>query len=313
MFPHSTSARRLIAVTGLMLLSLASATTQAAGRVHLLIVAGQSNAVGYGADASQLPPGLYRPQRDILYRYDIGGIAPTTDFTALRWLSGAGAAIFPEFFGPELSLGRLACRCVAELAVRRRQGRGEQHEPGVRLGSRSQRRALRYAHDDGQRRAGGPRRQRQDGRSQRHVLDAGRSGRQQPGWANAYQANLTAFIAACRSAFAAPQDALRPRPHQRQHHEHLPRCACAPPKSRPPTPIRTPIGSDTDALALYADHLHFTTRRRAPSRSAKWRSPICAWRGHEARCRTRMSKVWPSWLAMLAARRPDGIRAPIAE
>lgn len=55
---------------------LLRATTVAADPVRVLILAGQSNAVGYGSDASLLPPALSSPQTDVRFWFDEGPFLP---------------------------------------------------------------------------------------------------------------------------------------------------------------------------------------------------------------------------------------------
>ncbi len=87
--------------------------------VNLVIVAGQSNALGYGAAADELPPELYTPQADIRFWFEEGSNIAILD-PALRISSGdawiplqfqvdaSGSTFLDDSggFGPEVSLGR---------------------------------------------------------------------------------------------------------------------------------------------------------------------------------------------------------------
>jgi hypothetical protein len=55
---------------------LARAATVAAAPVRVFLVAGQSNAVGYGADANLLPPALYAPQNAVNFSGSNRSYAP---------------------------------------------------------------------------------------------------------------------------------------------------------------------------------------------------------------------------------------------
>ncbi len=104
-----------------------------AAPVKVFVLAGQSNAVGYGAAASQLPPALSAPQTDVRFWWDISGIFfggaedPHTDsgdmFVPLAYQShptAFGSFVYgiTEGFGPEITLGRtLADGLVDDIAI----------------------------------------------------------------------------------------------------------------------------------------------------------------------------------------------------
>jgi Carbohydrate esterase, sialic acid-specific acetylesterase len=258
MIGHSTIARRLIGVAALLPLAFASATTQAAPElVHLLIVAGQSNAVGYGADASQLPARLFRPQRDILYRYEIGGIAPGNDFSSLHWLPGDGTTIFPQFFGPELSLGRFVANVSPGLQIAvvkvafSSTSLAFDWDPN-RNGSLFDTLAAMVADVMADLAANG-----KAGKVDGVFWMQGEADANNQSWANAYQSNLAAFMAACRNTFAAPQmpfilgriNAANPNTYRDIVRAAQVAAADADPNAD---------WVDTDALPLYTDHIHFT-------------------------------------------------------
>lgn len=100
----------LLCVIGALMMRVPVTTTHAAVEriANIIIVAGQSNAVGTGANAATLPPELAAPQTDIPYWYNIHedeGPPGFIDLQALR--DRNGASYFPTFFGPELSAARL--------------------------------------------------------------------------------------------------------------------------------------------------------------------------------------------------------------
>src|SRR5262249_58718489 len=66
--------RRLL-TCGTMAIALNHATYARADVVRVFVVAGQSNAVGYGADAFQPPANLQTPQIDIRFWFE-DGVAP---------------------------------------------------------------------------------------------------------------------------------------------------------------------------------------------------------------------------------------------
>ncbi len=87
--------------------------------VRIFVVAGQSNAVGAGAAASQLPTELLAPQRDVRFWFEIGPADGVHDlamrvssggkFVPLAHQTDASARTFGgaiDGFGPELRLGR---------------------------------------------------------------------------------------------------------------------------------------------------------------------------------------------------------------
>ena len=87
--------------------------------LQVIILAGQSNAVGYGANASQLPPELYAPQNDVLLWYEEGPINSIHNparrinsgglFVPLRYQTDTSYGTFggvTNGFGPEIKLGR---------------------------------------------------------------------------------------------------------------------------------------------------------------------------------------------------------------
>lgn len=87
--------------------------------LQVIILAGQSNAVGYGSNANQLPPELYAPQTDVLFWYEEGPynsihnpswrISSGGQFVPLRYQTDAVFGTFGGIqngFGPEIKLGR---------------------------------------------------------------------------------------------------------------------------------------------------------------------------------------------------------------
>jgi hypothetical protein len=99
--------------------------------VQVLILAGQSNAVGYGSDAAGLPPELAVPQTDIRFRFDEGSIFSLMNpslridsrdrFVPLQFQSDPTGM---TFFGPlhgfasEMKIGRIIADSVPlELAI----------------------------------------------------------------------------------------------------------------------------------------------------------------------------------------------------
>jgi hypothetical protein len=111
-------------------LVLAAAGWCWADDVRVFLVAGQSNAVGYGANPSGLPPELYAPQPDVLFWFEegpwdavhnpgrrirSGGWVPL-QFQSDRHYSTFGP--LTDGFGPEIKLGRvLADSLAADVAV----------------------------------------------------------------------------------------------------------------------------------------------------------------------------------------------------
>lgn len=88
------------------LLGLLAAPPAAAQAAHVLIVAGQSNAVGIGANAALLGPGLSAPTPDIGYWWQIEGV-DGPGLQALRPQADTmDASVFDAFFGPELTAAR---------------------------------------------------------------------------------------------------------------------------------------------------------------------------------------------------------------
>src|SRR5262245_57949355 len=87
--------------------------------VQVVVVAGQSNAVGYGSDAAGLPPALSVPQTDIRFRFEEGSFFSLSNpalridshdvFGALHFQSDPSGLTFfgpVDGFGPEMALGR---------------------------------------------------------------------------------------------------------------------------------------------------------------------------------------------------------------
>ncbi len=266
--PFHALAPRSVAATAVSIILLAAAPclTHAAGQAHILIVAGQSNAVGYGADASLLPPILYNPQRDIPYQYNIGGLVPTTTFTYLRWLPTAnGVSAYPKFFGPELSSGRVIARALpdTQFVMVKVAYNGtnlwydwDPKRPGSLYSTLTQ--TVRDVEAD----------IAAYGKS--GVVDGmfwmqGESDAVSLDAATAYQANLTAFIAACRAAFAAPAmpfvigriNGLIPL-GSFPYREVVRAAEVAVADADPLTDW-----VDTDALQLWGDGLHFNAQGEA--------------------------------------------------
>ena len=69
---HVNRLLRSVAWFALLLAVALTRTVPSAGaaEVQVLVLAGQSNAVGYGSDATFLPPALAVPQTDIRFRFD---------------------------------------------------------------------------------------------------------------------------------------------------------------------------------------------------------------------------------------------------
>jgi hypothetical protein len=231
---------------------------EAAPVVHILIVAGQSNAVGYGANANQLPPNLYKAQRNISYQHNISGLAPTTDFIPLRWLDDTGsAAIFKKFNGPEVSLGDMISAAL----------------PGTQfVVVKVAYNGTNLAYDWDPQRAGSlfftltqtvaAVQSQLTARGLSSVVDGmfwmqGESDATNLDWANAYEANLTAFIAECRTAFNAP---LMPfvlgRINLLPGLAYVETVRAAEVAVADADPLTEWV--DTDALPLFIDNLHFT-------------------------------------------------------
>ncbi len=99
--------------------------------VAVFILAGQSNAVGFGSDANELPPALQSPQNDILFWFEEGPFNSVNDpglrinsgdaFVALQFQTDPSTATFGglvDGFGPEMTLGRnLADALGTQIAV----------------------------------------------------------------------------------------------------------------------------------------------------------------------------------------------------
>ena len=237
----------------------ASSPPAAAATVaHLLIVAGQSNAVGYGANANQLPANLFKVQRDIPYQYNISGLPPTTDFTGLRWLPGtSGASVFPKFCGPEMSLARAIADAApgTQFVVVKVAYNGtslaydwDPLRPGSLYFTLTQ--AVSDAQAD------------LSARGMTSVVDGmfwmqGESDAISLDSANAYQANLTAFIADCRAAFNAPQmPFVLGRINQVAGWAYGPTVRAAEVAVADADPLADWV--DTDALPLFVDNVHYT-------------------------------------------------------
>ncbi len=101
-----------------------------ADEVRVFFVAGQSNAVGCGADAELLPPELYAPQADVLFWFEEGPWGSVHDpgrrirsdgWVPLQFQSDPVYGTFgwvDDGFGPEIKAGRvLADSLVADVAV----------------------------------------------------------------------------------------------------------------------------------------------------------------------------------------------------
>lgn len=97
----------------------AAAASPATGLVRIFVVAGQSNAVGAGAAAAQLPPYWYAPQPDVRLWFEIGPaesvanpamrVSSSGNFVPLCFQTDASGRTFGSSihgFGPELRLGR---------------------------------------------------------------------------------------------------------------------------------------------------------------------------------------------------------------
>jgi cysteine-rich repeat protein len=121
---------RILALTVLCALT-GGLGTAAADPVMVFIVAGQSNAVGYGSDATLLPPPLDAPQADVRFRFDEGPFFALAN-PSLRITSGEGLIPLQfqtdpssltfagpiDGFGPEIKLGRvLADASSLEVAI----------------------------------------------------------------------------------------------------------------------------------------------------------------------------------------------------
>lgn len=236
----------------------ASSPSAAATVAHLLIVAGQSNAVGYAANANQLPSSLYKAQRDIPYQHNISGLLPTTTFTALRWLNDTGfASVFPKFCGPELSLARTIADAfpdtqfvVVKVAY---SGTSLAYDwDPMRAGSlyTTLTRTVSDVQAD------------LTARGMTSVVDGmfwmqGESDATVLEWANAYQANLTAFIADCRAAFNAPQmPFVLGRINQVAGWTYGPTVRAAEVAVADADPLADWV--NTDALPLFVDLVHYT-------------------------------------------------------
>jgi hypothetical protein len=193
------------ACLALTLCTVISVVQEPHAATRVLIVAGQSNAVGYGANANTLPPVLYSPQRDVPYEYNIGGLPPVTDFVWLKWLNGgSGVSLYSKFCGPELSLGRGGADAfpdsqflVVKVAVN---GTSlcydwDPNRSGSLYGVMTQ--AVRTAMAGVAARGG-------TSVVAGYFWMQGESDAASPDCANAYNANLTAFITRVRSEFGQP-------------------------------------------------------------------------------------------------------------
>lgn len=121
----------MLVAFALVLGLLGHATVVAADPVQVFIVAGQSNAVGYGSDANLLPPALYAPQADVRFWFDegsffsIGNPSMRIDsgdaFVPLAFQSDPSGLTFAgpvDGFGPEIKLGRLLADAAStEIAI----------------------------------------------------------------------------------------------------------------------------------------------------------------------------------------------------
>src|SRR5262249_11243966 len=129
MYPLHDGRRSLAVVVLAAVVSVIGRTdSPSALPLQVLVLAGQSNAVGYGADASLLPPELYAPQTDVRFWYDVGitilgtpgpRIDSGNQFVPLQFQSNAlifgGVA---HGFGPEIKLGRvLADALPTDIAI----------------------------------------------------------------------------------------------------------------------------------------------------------------------------------------------------
>lgn len=97
-----------------------------AAEVKVFILAGQSNAVGFGSDANSLPPALYAPQTDVLFWYEEGPFNSISDtslriksggFVPLKFQTDPSGATFgglTDGFGPEIKMGRMLADALPE-------------------------------------------------------------------------------------------------------------------------------------------------------------------------------------------------------
>ena len=96
--------RKLLLLASL-LLPLANASAAAKGVLHIVLVGGQSNAVGQDSSKS-LPSSLRKPQEDIPFYYAVvphkGGAMHEPVYTTLR----PGASHVEDGVGPEISFGK---------------------------------------------------------------------------------------------------------------------------------------------------------------------------------------------------------------
>jgi hypothetical protein len=86
--------------------------------VQVYVLAGQSNAVGVGTTAADLPAYLRQPQKDVLYQYTTSdqNYQPITSGGQLTTLRPVGGG--DRFYGPEITLGRaVADRCNNDVAI----------------------------------------------------------------------------------------------------------------------------------------------------------------------------------------------------
>jgi len=103
----------------LILGGIASSGASYADTVKVFVLAGQSNAVGFGSDANELPPELYAPQSDVLLWFEEGPynsvdnpelrISSGEAFVELQFQHDPTGATFGglvDGFGPEIKLGR---------------------------------------------------------------------------------------------------------------------------------------------------------------------------------------------------------------
>lgn len=109
---------RVVAVFTVASLLFAATPLANADEIPLFVLAGQSNAVGYASDASELPPDRAEPVPDVSFWYEIGPIqgisnpaqrARSTELAPLRFQSDPDWQSFGPFvdgFGPEVTLGR---------------------------------------------------------------------------------------------------------------------------------------------------------------------------------------------------------------
>jgi cysteine-rich repeat protein len=121
--------RRAFAIAILCLLGRAAVA--GADPVQVVILAGQSNAVGYGSDANLLPPALYAPQTDVRFWFDEGSFFSIPNpslridsgdaFVPLKFQSDPSGLTFAgpvDGFGSEIKLGRLlADAFLADVAI----------------------------------------------------------------------------------------------------------------------------------------------------------------------------------------------------